>query len=207
MFSRGVCYYEPCSNTDITGEIMNHRVTSKEHILEHAMRLAMEKGVDYISIRKLAGDCGISIGSVYNYYANKEELIAAVTENFWSGILENQEMVYRRGMGFTMFLEQYYRFLYGRLSKYDSTWLGEMNGNTIEQNKVMMAPCFEEAKRLIKEVLARDERVRGDIWNMELNKDAFCDYVFTNFFALLRAGESNCRFFLFLLEHLLYKNS
>ena len=52
MFSRGVCYYEPCSNTDITGEIMNHRVTSKEHILEHAMRLAMEKGVDYISIRK-----------------------------------------------------------------------------------------------------------------------------------------------------------
>ena len=81
------------------------------------------------------------------------------------------------------------------------------NGNTIGEDKVMMAAGFEEAKRLIKEVLARDERVRGDIWNMELNKDAFCDYVFTNFFALLRAGESNCRFFLFLLEHLLYKNS
>ena len=39
---------------------------------------------------------------------------------------------------------------------------------------------------------------------MELNQEAFVDYVFSNLIALLQTGESNCRFFLYLLEHLLY---
>ena len=34
--------------------------------------------------------------------------------------------------------------------------------------------------------------------------DAFVEYVFVNLMALLQACEKHCRFFLFLLEHLLY---
>ena len=57
---------------------------------------------------------------------------------------------------------------------------------------------------LLREALAQDPRVNPTIWNMELNQDAFVEYVFVNLMALLQAGENNCRFFLFLLEHLLY---
>jgi hypothetical protein len=57
---------------------------------------------------------------------------------------------------------------------------------------------------MLRDVLDKDRRVRGSIWNLELNEDAFCSYVMTNLMALLQAGENNCRFFLFLLEHLLY---
>ena len=49
-----------------------------------------------------------------------------------------------------------------------------------------------------------DKRIWYAIWNMELNQDTFVDYVFVNLMALLQAGENNCRFFIFLLEHLLY---
>lgn len=158
------------------------------------MDIAIREGVDHVSIRKLAGACGIGVGSMYNYYPDKEALITAVAERFWDKILEDQERVYRRGMCYTMFLEQYYGFLYGRLSRYDKSWLAQMNGRTKRQ----------EAIHLLREVLDQDERINPSIWNMELNQDAFVEYVFVNLMALLQAGENNCRFFIFLLEHLLY---
>ena len=173
---------------------MRKKVTSKEQILEAAMQIAVQEGVDHVSIRKIANACGIGVGSMYNYYPDKEAVISAVAERFWDKILGDQEKVYRRGMGFTSFLEQYYGFLYGRLSDYDKSWLEQMNGRTKRK----------EAVQLLREVLEEDTKVNPSIWNMELNQDAFAEYVFVNLMALLQAGESNCRFFIFLLEHLLY---
>lgn len=174
---------------------MNHRVSSREKILEKTMEIAIKEGVDKVSIRKIASACQIAVGSVYNYYPNKDALIAAAAEQFWDGILNDQEKLYRPGMSFTMFLEQYYSFLYGRLAAYDKSWLMEIAGRQSEKRAVKM----------LKTVLMNDGRVNRSIWNMELNEDAFCQYVLTNLTALLGVGENNCRFFLLLLEHLLYE--
>lgn len=174
---------------------MNHRVSSEEVILEKTMEIAMREGVDKISIRKVAAACGIAVGSVYNYYANKEALVVAAAEQFWTSILQDQEKVFRPGMSFTLFLEAYYGFLYGRLATYDRSWLMEIAGRQPEKQVVAM----------LQQVLDSDSRVNPSIWNMELNESAFCRYVFTNLMALLGVGENNCRFFLLLLEHLLYE--
>ena len=173
---------------------MRQKVTSKEEILDAAMEIAIKEGVDQVSIRKLAKACGIAVGSMYNYYPDKESLISEVSGIFWDRLLKDQEKLYRRGMDFATFLEQYYGFLYGRLVHYDTSWLSRMNG----PNKK------KEALALFLEVLRADSRVDPSIWNMELNEDAFVEYVFVNLTALLQAGENNCRFFIFLIEHLLY---
>ena len=173
---------------------MNHRVTSKDTILEKAMEIALSSGIDKVSIRKISSACGITIGSVYNNYKDKESLITDIAEGFWQDIFKDQEQLYREGMPFTMFLEQYYILLYGRLSPYDKSWLKEMEGRIPEKTAIP----------IMRKVLDKDTRINGSIWNMELNEDAFCEYVFINIMALLRAGENNCRFFIFLLEHLLY---
>lgn len=172
---------------------MNHHVTTKEEILEKALDIAMKEGIDKVSMRKLSGACGIAIGSVYNYYANKDALILAVSEHFWTHLLQDQEKLFQRGIGFTAFLEQYYIFLYGRLAQYDSSWLGSMDDIT-----------RKKAEALLYQVLSEDSRVDWSIWNMELNQEAFCEYVLISILALLQAGENNCRFLIFLLDHLLY---
>ena len=180
---------------------MNRRITSKEAILEQAMEIAKREGPGGISIRKLAAACKISIGSVYNYYADKEQLTDEVVARFWEQILMDQEKIYRWGMGFTQFLEQYYHLLYGRLSHYDRGWLEEMYLRiSNEEGQDTLTPV----RLLLHQVLLEDKKVNGRIWNMELNEDTFCNYVVINLMALLRAGESNCRFLIFLLEHLLY---
>lgn len=172
---------------------MNHHVTTKEEILEKALEIAMREGIDKVSMRKLSSACEIAIGSVYNYYPNKEAVMIAVAEHFWGHLLVDQEKLFQVGIEFTDFLEQYYMYLYGRLAKYDKSWLQSMD----EKTKLHAVAFFHR-------VLLADSRVDGAIWNMDLNEEAFCEYVLTNILALLRAGENNCRFFIFLLEHLLY---
>ena len=159
------------------------------------MGIAVREGVDHVSIRKLAKSCGIGLGSMYNYYPDKEALIRAVSETFWDRILSDQDKLFRSGMGFTVFLEQYYGFLYGRLAQYDTSWLSQINEQSAQR---------KAAITLLREVLDQDTRINPAIWNMELNQDAFVEYVFVNLMALLQAGEKHCLFFLFLLEHLLY---
>ena len=85
-------------------------------------------------------------------------------------------------------------FLYGRLAQDDNSWLGTMDSIT-----------RKNAENLFSRVLSEDLRIDLSIWNMELNQEAFCEYVLINILALLQAGENNCRFFIFLLEHLLYR--
>lgn len=172
---------------------MKPHVTTREKILEQALQIAQKEGVDKVSIRKLANACGIAIGSVYNYYSNKQELIEAVSKHFWSNLLKDQNLIYRKHMGFTLFLQQYYAFIYGKLSDYDTSWLTSMDEG-----------MKREALALFKSVLLQDDRVNPRIWNMELNQDFFCDYVFDNIIALLQSKKDNCRFYIYLLEHLLY---
>ena len=172
---------------------MKQKVTTREAILEHALAIAKREGLAQVSIRKLAKECGIAVGSMYNYYPDKQTLINAVSQDFWSTLIKDQDRLYREGMGFTFFLDQYYMFLYAKLSDYDRSWLKEMDQGTKNQTVL-----------LFKSVLDNDDRVNQSIWNMELNQDIFCNYVLTNIIALLRAGENDCRFFVFLLEHLLY---
>lgn len=174
---------------------MNKRCTTTDKILEQALLIAKKEGIDKLSIRKLASACEIAIGSVYNYYPDKDALVTAVAESFWNNIFSDQEKLYRSNMSFTRFLEQYYSYLYAKMAPYDRSWVRDLEG------KIPM----QETMGLFLKVLKEDERVSPAIWNMEFQPENFCQYVFKNIMALLQSGETNCRFFIYLLDNLLYE--
>ena len=58
---------------------MNTIVTSKEEILKTSRALIQEQGWSAVSIRSVAAACGVSVGSIYNYFDSKAELVSAAT--------------------------------------------------------------------------------------------------------------------------------
>ena len=70
---------------------INTAVISKEEILHVCRELIREKGWESVNIRAVAGACGISVGSVYNYFHSKAELIAAAVEIVWCDIFHFSE--------------------------------------------------------------------------------------------------------------------
>ncbi|MBE5890251.1 MAG: TetR/AcrR family transcriptional regulator [Lachnospiraceae bacterium] len=176
------------------GEFINYKITTSDAILEKAFAIARRDGIDGLTVRKLAKECKIAVGSVYNYFPNKDAVVSACRSLFWREVLKDQEKLIRPGMRFTDFLTQYYAFLSVRLSKDDNSWLGVMDHQTMR-----------DMQNLFGEVLAQDDRISGSIWNLELTPDNFTEHVCANLWALLQAGERDCRFYIYLLEHLLYE--
>ena len=70
---------------------MNTIVTSKEEILKNSRELIREKGWAAVSIRSVASACGVSVGSIYNYFDSKAELMSAAVESVWCEIFHRPE--------------------------------------------------------------------------------------------------------------------
>ena len=61
---------------------MNKTVTSREAILAASQKLVMEKGLQAVNMRTVASVCGVAVGSVYNYFPSKAELLTATGKMF-----------------------------------------------------------------------------------------------------------------------------
>lgn len=53
-------------------------------LIEEARRQVDENGYDSFNIRTVARNCGIAIGTVYNYFPSKDALIAAFLAGDWN---------------------------------------------------------------------------------------------------------------------------
>lgn len=61
----------------------NRPVISKEQILDAAYEIATTQGLGALSIRAVAGACGVAVGTVYNSYPTKSDLVNDVVGRFW----------------------------------------------------------------------------------------------------------------------------
>jgi len=54
-----------------------------ERLAEEARRQIAESGFSAMTIRSVAKSCGVGVGTVYNYYSSKEELVATFMLSDW----------------------------------------------------------------------------------------------------------------------------
>ena len=60
-----------------------------QRLLEETRRQIEEIGYGSLNIRTVAKNCGVGVGTVYNYYRSKDELAAAVLLEDWSVCVNN----------------------------------------------------------------------------------------------------------------------
>ena len=70
---------------------VNTAVTSRQALLAASRAVARRQGLDGLSIRAVAAEAEVSVGSVYNYFSGKAELMAATVEEIWGQILSAPE--------------------------------------------------------------------------------------------------------------------
>ncbi len=56
----------------------------KEQILKTAERLFIQRGYEAVSMRDLAARVGIAVGTLYNYFPNKESLFTSLMADSWT---------------------------------------------------------------------------------------------------------------------------
>ncbi|GEM_PF-1490450 len=61
---------------------------ARGQILEAAAQLFLELGYDQVDMRTIASRANTAVGTVYNYFPNKEELFARVFESSWQEVFQ-----------------------------------------------------------------------------------------------------------------------
>lgn len=70
---------------------MNTVVTSRAEILCASRKLIQQGGWSAVHIRSVADACGVSVGSIYNYFDSKAALLAATVESIWCEVFHRPE--------------------------------------------------------------------------------------------------------------------
>lgn len=184
---------------------MNPMITSRESILEVSRNLIMEKG-NAINIRAVAAACGISIGTVYNYFGSKSELVAATIESVWADIFRAPEELAIRNDFIAVVSWIYDRIGWGN-EKYPG-FLAMHAVSFMEDDKadgrVRMEKSWQRIQAQMLAVLKNDHRVRSDAFDGKFTEGDFIKLVFSVMLAAMLQKDHNCDPLLEMIKRAIY---
>lgn len=150
-----------------TLEMGKRSVITSEEILEQAYQLACEQGLRSLSIRSIAAACDVSVGTVYNSYASKTELINDVVGMFWQRAFAEtmKTLAAHEGNDFIAFCEALSQSLKSALKEFRKEFLSDLSalseGDRLSAQK-REQQSFIHARAGIKQALLSDPRIKQD---------------------------------------------
>lgn len=160
---------------------MNTIVTSKEEILKTSRELIQREGWSAVNIRSVAAACGVSVGSIYNYFDSKAALMSATVESVWCEIFHRPEdgSVFQDTQACITWL--YERMEYG-CKQYPGFFtlhsLGFL-GEDKSDGRQKMQQTWQHILDGLCSVLQRDTKVRSDAFTQQFTAEKFADLLFS----------------------------
>lgn len=160
---------------------MHQPITSKADILHIGRELIQKQGWTALNIRTLAAACGVSIGSIYNYYHSKSDLTAAIFENIWQEIfsLPDNSKIYNNFLDFVA-------WAFERIKQGDEKYPGFFTLHSMyftDSDKAfgqqLMAQSWQHIKNQLYHVLINDACVRSDVFDSNFTQRQFTEILFS----------------------------
>lgn len=177
--------------------------TMRETLLDLARQAAWEHGPDGINIRSLAKQAGVATGTVYNYFENKDDLLLALTEEYWQNTLLDMQREINTG-SFAMQLREIYKFLMGRIASSGGILMASLGRVEAAGRQRMQSMQQVLQKELLSRML-EDQDIRAGIWNQQLSQEAFANFITVHLVAMMRSHGRSIDAFIEIVERILYE--
>lgn len=184
---------------------MNTIVTSRQEILEAARALVAKNGLEALSIRGVAQAGGISVGSVYNYFPSKAQLVVAVVEEIWKSVTQPQ------GGDLADNFVTVVRDLFERIRRGTAEYPSFFSMHAVcfapaekSEGREAMDAYFAKMEQFLIRALQADVRIRPDAFSGSMTQMEFADFVFHNVLSMLGRGVSDCGTLLEVIARVLY---
>lgn len=185
---------------------MNKVITSREAILTVGKEIVVSHGIQELSIREVAKRCGISVGSVYNYFDSKDDLVIATIESVWSEIMLG--VTKSPNAGFSENIEELFKRVKKGGEKYPGFFtVHSMSSVDINRDmgRDVMNSYFLHLKKAMRLSLDTDKRVRADAFDKGFKKSEFIDFVFSSLLSLLMSGQQSCEMLTEIIRRTVYR--
>lgn len=94
-------------------------------ILDNAKKVLYKEGYSKLSIRRVAKECDIAIGTIYNYFPSKQELIVEMMVDFWDEFFYNLKNILNPNDDFYKNLSIIFHSLKKFIGKFKEIWLND----------------------------------------------------------------------------------
>lgn len=138
------------------------KALTREQIVSRAYALACERGLSALSVRALAAECGVALGTIYNYFPTKGDLLNGVVGRFWLEELgSDMHEGLEPGMDYVAFCRAFFADVAEALVRFRRDWLPQLAA----AGEASMADCPEAIRALdhmrvgLTRVLEADPRI------------------------------------------------
>lgn len=185
---------------------MNKTLISKESILSKCKEMVIESGIQSLNMRDVAARCSVSVGTVYNYFPSKSDMIVATIESIWTEIMHGSKVCNLQYTFADNILSLFNNVQEG-CKKYPSFFsVHSMSVANLDKNKGRdsMNKYFDHIKMGLLDSLNHDKQVKKDAFSESFTKLDFIDFVFSNIITLLMNEAKSCDFLLEVVKRAIY---
>lgn len=160
---------------------MNTIVTSKEDILKNSRDLILREGLSALNVRSVAAACGVSVGSIYNYFSSKSELMCAIIESIWCEIFHQPEdpSVFQD-------IQSCVSWIYDRMAYGYKQYPGFFTFHSLvfirdekSDGEQLMYKTWNHILDGLYSVLIHDSKIRPDAFNEQFTQEKFANIIFS----------------------------
>ncbi|OKY54393.1 TetR/AcrR family transcriptional regulator [Megasphaera cerevisiae] len=160
---------------------------TKESILEVSRSLLREQGWTAITIRTVAAACGVSVGSIYNYFDSKSELVMATVASIWQYLFHTDEDKWK-----SLCFSDYIVWLFQNIEQRSRTYPGFFAAHPLhfqsedkEKGRQLMAASQRHIRKQLYDILIQDTAVRPKAFTSQFTAEKFIDLIFSFLLAAL----------------------
>lgn len=176
--------------------------TLRDTLLAHAGEMWQRDGAEAINIRALAKTAGVSVGTVYNYFGGKDDILLALTEAYWRDTLRDMRGAIH-GDTFVVQISEIYAFLLARMERAGAMLMGSLS-NVEQTGREKMQHMQGVLRAALIQRMDQDAGIRQAVWSEAFSKAQYADFVMMNLLLLLRTQAPNIDFFLEVIRKTLY---
>ena len=188
------------------GDYINTVVTSKEAILKSCREIVSTKGLQALNMRCVAEACHVALGSLYNYFSCKEDLVLATIESVWRDIFHVEQAGHAE-LPFPEYVAWIFQRLQCGAREYPNFFIAHslsFASSGKSRARDAMVRYFEHMETDMSQALRGDAALRADAFSSELTESDFLDFVLTNILALLMRQKESCAALLTVIRRTIY---
>lgn len=154
----------------------------KEELMIKGKDILVNKGYNALNIRDLAKNCNIGIGTFYNYYQNKDEIVRAIIKTDWEKIVrETHVKILNSNEEFKEKLYTIYDGIYRFLSNYLDTFMVMVSaGGKKHRSDKILIPY----ENILKDILVLHKE-KGDI-SYDISDEKLAKLILNNIIYICR---------------------
>ena len=158
-------------------------------------------------MRSLASAAGVAVGSVYNYFPNKNALLTAVVASIWFDMFHHNAEENTEKIGFCDAVSHLFSQIQKGIAAYPDFFAAHrmiFDEGEKESALKLRENIFSHIEKNLLNALETDLRIRPNVFDGSLTKKALVSFTFTHLLALWNSGAKDCGTLIAILSKLLY---